>query len=122
VLYLATTTTLGLAGFVLLCKRRRDLALLFAGPLLLFPLPYYITHADFRFRLVLDPLATLLCAYAVTHWTRPKQAAAFSESSDSAQPGDAQSKTIRTVSTDSMCSPAKAIAYLDAAPGDLPGR
>ena len=91
VLYLATTTTLGLAGFVLLCKRRRDLALLFAGPLLLFPLPYYITHADFRFRLVLDPLATLLCAYAVAHWTGRKQETEFSESSDSAQPGDAQS-------------------------------
>ena len=77
VLHLATTTTLGLAGFVLLWNRRRDLALLFAGPLLFFPLPYYITHADSRFRMVLDPLATLLCAYAVAHWTCRKQEAAI---------------------------------------------
>ncbi len=73
VLHVATTTVLGLAGFVLLWKRRHGLAMLFAGPLLFFPLPYYITHADSRFRLVLDPLATILCAYAISRWVGRKQ-------------------------------------------------
>jgi hypothetical protein len=41
-------------------------ALLFTLPLLIFPLPYYITHAEFRYRLVIDPLLTILAAYAVT--------------------------------------------------------
>ena len=79
VVHLGTTTALGLAGFVLLWKRRRCLAMLFAVPMLLFPLPYYITHADFRFRLVLDPLATVLCAYAVDRWMGRKQGAESSE-------------------------------------------
>jgi len=39
---------------------------LFLLPLLLFPLPYYITHAEFRYRLVVDPLLTVLAAYAVS--------------------------------------------------------
>jgi 4-amino-4-deoxy-L-arabinose transferase-like glycosyltransferase len=75
VLHIVATTVLGLAGFVLLWRRRRGLALLFAGPMLFFPLPYYITHADFRFRLILDPLATVLCAYAVAQWMGRKQGA-----------------------------------------------
>jgi hypothetical protein len=37
-----------------------------ALPMLLFPLPYYITHAEFRYRVILDPLLTILAAYAVT--------------------------------------------------------
>jgi hypothetical protein len=55
---------------VALCKQRRvedrGRAALFLLPLLVFPLPYYITHAEFRFRLVLDPLLTILGAYAIT--------------------------------------------------------
>jgi hypothetical protein len=39
--------------------------MLFLLPLLVFPLPYYITHPNFRFRLLLDPLLTILSAYAV---------------------------------------------------------
>lgn len=69
VLHIAGTTVLGLAGLILLWSRRRGLAMLFGGPMLLFPLPYYITHADARFRLVLDPLATILSAYAMAKWT-----------------------------------------------------
>jgi hypothetical protein len=60
------TTGFGLTGLVLLYRRRRDLATLFALPLLLFPLPYYITHAEFRYRLNIDPLLTILAAYAIT--------------------------------------------------------
>ncbi len=49
------------------CKSGRvSLAVLFLLPLMLFPLPYYITHAEFRYRLVIDPLLTILAAYAVS--------------------------------------------------------
>ena len=46
-------------------KRSFRLAGLFLLPLILFPLPYYITHAEFRYRLVVDPLLTILAAYGV---------------------------------------------------------
>lgn len=59
-----TTTLLGFVGLVLLFRRDRSLAALFALPLLFFPLPYYMTHAEFRYRLNLDPVLTLLAAYA----------------------------------------------------------
>lgn len=56
----------GLIGLWKMYRRRQfDLVILFALPLLLFPIPYYITHAEFRYRLALDPLLTLLAAYAV---------------------------------------------------------
>jgi hypothetical protein len=62
-----STTLLGGVGLILLFRRRkRSFALLMALPLLLFPLPYYITHAEFRYRLNVDPLLTILAAYAVT--------------------------------------------------------
>jgi 4-amino-4-deoxy-L-arabinose transferase-like glycosyltransferase len=61
------TTLLGFAGLLFLYRNRmRAFAVLMALPLLLFPLPYYITHAEFRYRVNLDPLLTLLAAYAVT--------------------------------------------------------
>jgi 4-amino-4-deoxy-L-arabinose transferase-like glycosyltransferase len=76
------TTGLGLAGLTLLYRRRRrDLATLFALPLLLFPLPYYITHAEFRYRLNIDPLLTILAAYALTQF-----ASRFVAPSDAAPP------------------------------------
>ncbi|HEV2647515.1 MAG TPA: glycosyltransferase family 39 protein [Acidobacteriaceae bacterium] len=62
-----TTTLLGGVGLLFLFRRgKRSLALLMALPLILFPLPYYITHAEFRYRLNVDPLLTILAAYAVT--------------------------------------------------------
>jgi hypothetical protein len=61
------TTALGAMGIRRLCKSGRGrLAVLFLLPLMLFPLPYYITHAEFRYRLVVDPLLTMLAAYAVS--------------------------------------------------------
>jgi len=66
-LHALITSLLGFAGlFFLYRSRMRAFALLMALPLLLFPLPYYITHAEFRYRLNLDPLLTLLAAYALT--------------------------------------------------------
>jgi 4-amino-4-deoxy-L-arabinose transferase-like glycosyltransferase len=61
------TTSLGLIGlWRLLNERRFRLAVLFLLPLALFPLPYYITHAEFRYRLVIDPLLVILAGYAVS--------------------------------------------------------
>ena len=60
------TTGLGLWGLWLLLRERRwDVGLLLATPLVFFPIPYYMTHAEFRYRLVIDALMTLLAAYAV---------------------------------------------------------
>jgi 4-amino-4-deoxy-L-arabinose transferase-like glycosyltransferase len=59
------TSLLGLLGLAVLWRQSRATALLFLLPLLVFPLPYYITHPDFRFRLLLDPVLTILSAYAV---------------------------------------------------------
>jgi len=66
VAYASATTLLGLLGLVMLFRTRKVMAVLFAIPLLLLPLPYYITHPDYRFRCVIDPLLTLLTAYVLT--------------------------------------------------------
>jgi hypothetical protein len=60
------TSTLGLAGiWRLIVTHRARVAALFSLPLILFPLPYYMTHAEFRYRLVIDPLLTVLAAHCV---------------------------------------------------------
>ena len=63
-LHVVFTSLLGLLGLGILGKHRPAAAMLFLLPLFLFPLPYYVTHPDFRFRLVLDPLLTILSAYS----------------------------------------------------------
>jgi hypothetical protein len=61
------TSVFGVVGLTFLYRRRmRSFAALMTLPLLLFPLPYYITHAEFRYRLVIDPILTILAAYAIT--------------------------------------------------------
>jgi hypothetical protein len=61
------TFCLGTMGMWRLWQRRRfGVVALFILPLFLFPLPYYITHAEFRYRLVVDPLLTILAASAVS--------------------------------------------------------
>jgi hypothetical protein len=74
------TTVLGFEGLLLVYRRgMRAFAVLMALPLLLFPIPYYITHAEFRYRLNIDPVLTILAAYAVTQlaavWSRRKSPA-----------------------------------------------
>jgi hypothetical protein len=64
-LHVAVTSLLGLVGLAVLFRQNQAMALLFLLPLLVYPLPYYITHTDFRFRIVLDPLLTILGAYAL---------------------------------------------------------
>jgi len=66
VAYASATTLLGLLGLALLFRTQIKIAILFAIPLVLLPLPYYFTHPDYRFRCVIDPLLTLLAAYALT--------------------------------------------------------
>jgi hypothetical protein len=68
-LHATLTALLGFAGLLKLARARRCwMALVFLVPIVLFPLPYYITHAEFRYRLVIDPLMTLLAAYALSSW------------------------------------------------------
>jgi len=62
-LHALATTLFGFAGLWLM-RRRHAIMLLFALPMLFFPLPYYLTHAEFRYRIVIDPLMTVLAAYA----------------------------------------------------------
>ena len=69
-MHVVITSLLGLVGLGMLGKERPAAAMLFLLPLLLFPLPYYVTHPDFRFRLVLDPLLTILSAYGVIELRR----------------------------------------------------
>jgi 4-amino-4-deoxy-L-arabinose transferase-like glycosyltransferase len=65
VLYATAGTLCGLTGLILLFRRSRSIALLLLGPILLFPLPYYLTHPDFRFRCDIDPLIIALAAFAL---------------------------------------------------------
>lgn len=83
-LHALLTTVFGFVGLVLIYRRRsRAFAILMALPLLLFPVPYYITHAEFRYRLNIDPVLTVLAAFAITQmaasWSRRKHTAAVPE-------------------------------------------
>jgi 4-amino-4-deoxy-L-arabinose transferase-like glycosyltransferase len=80
-IYATFTTLFGLMGLWLVIRARRyAIATCFAIPFLLFPLPYYITHAEFRYRLLIDPLLTILAAYAFTTFSaKPESATEVSE-------------------------------------------
>ncbi len=67
---LSLTTVLAIVGLLLLLRTQPAFAVLLALPFLIFPLPYYLTHADFRFRLLLDPIAIMLGSYALQCWHR----------------------------------------------------
>jgi hypothetical protein len=53
-------------------RKRKRILLLFAVPLCIFPLPYYITHPDVRFQYVIDPVLAILAAVGLdaflTNW------------------------------------------------------
>jgi hypothetical protein len=70
ILHACITSLLGLTGIGLAYRRRPSMAWLGSLALLIFPLPYYMTHAEFRYRLIVDPLLTVFAAYAVTQWTQ----------------------------------------------------
>jgi hypothetical protein len=67
----APLVILALPGLAFMRKRKRIL-LLFAVPLCIFPLPYYITHPDVRFQYVIDPVLAILAAVGLdaflTNW------------------------------------------------------
>jgi hypothetical protein len=62
---IACTSLMSLVGLVLLIRRRATIGYLLAIPFVVLPAPYYLTHADFRFRLLLDPLALLLTTFVL---------------------------------------------------------
>jgi hypothetical protein len=64
--YIVLTTLLGFWGLWLVARAKPRLAMFFLLPMILFPMPYYMTHPDFRFRLVLDPMLTILAAFVFT--------------------------------------------------------
>lgn len=65
-IHATVTSLLGCWGLYLLWGNRQIKTYLTVFmPLLLFPLPYYVTHAEFRYRIVLDPLMTALGARAL---------------------------------------------------------
>jgi len=60
-----TFCLLGFGGLFFLWRERRDLAVLYALPLLVFPLPYYFTLVIARFQYVIAPVLALLAAHMV---------------------------------------------------------
>ena len=73
VAYTTTTALLGLCGAWLLWREDRNIAILFLIPILLLPLPYYLTHPDYRFRCVVDPLMAILAAHALVTWAHTRK-------------------------------------------------
>jgi 4-amino-4-deoxy-L-arabinose transferase-like glycosyltransferase len=61
---IAGASLFGFIGVAAVLRRRGD-ALVLAIPFLVFPLPYYVTHPDLRFRLLLEPIALVLAAWVV---------------------------------------------------------
>lgn len=66
---------LALAGLAFAATRKGlDVAMLFALPLIVYPLPYYITHVSDRFQWVIEPLLLVLAGYTMSiflEWLRP---------------------------------------------------
>jgi hypothetical protein len=60
----AAFSLLAFAGLALAWRFRSSLRV-YAIPLVIYPLPYYVTHADGRFRHMIDPLLAILAAYAI---------------------------------------------------------
>jgi len=59
-------SALGVAGLVRALRRRTPAAPLFALVLLVFPIPYYLTHPEPRFRHLIEPELVVLGVYAVS--------------------------------------------------------
>ncbi len=57
-------SVIALIGLLLLCQKSWLLAPPFASALLLFPLPYYFTHAEIFYRHPIDPTFSILIVYA----------------------------------------------------------
>jgi len=53
----------GFLGIIAMWRRRERDAMVLAIAFLVFPLPYYVTHPDLRYRLPLEPIALVLAAW-----------------------------------------------------------
>ncbi len=69
-----TMTVLGLLGLWRVFKRDSALAVRFAIILLVFPLPYYISHPETYYFRPVDPLIVVLAAVTVAAWNRKDDA------------------------------------------------
>jgi 4-amino-4-deoxy-L-arabinose transferase-like glycosyltransferase len=68
---ISLTSVCGITGLIVLLKRHTSGAKLLMIPFLLFPLPYYLTHPDFRFRLLLEPVTLILTAWIIEQCCKP---------------------------------------------------
>ena len=59
------TSLFAFAGLGILWRRSAFGTGLLLVPFLVFPLPYYMTHPDFRFRLLLEPLALMVAGWVI---------------------------------------------------------
>jgi 4-amino-4-deoxy-L-arabinose transferase-like glycosyltransferase len=84
VVHAVLSSLMGFAGLFLLFRLQRlSEGILFLIPILLFPVPYYITHAEFRYRLVVDPELVILGSYALIYlFARRQVASAYNSSED----------------------------------------
>lgn len=53
------------AGGLVLLRKQKALLVLYAIPLIVYPIPYYITHIYMRFQYMIDPILTVLGGAAV---------------------------------------------------------
>ncbi len=65
-LFCSASTTLMLAGLVLVWRDRREWFLPYAAVVGAYPAVYYITHPSMDYRHPIDPMVVILIAYAVT--------------------------------------------------------
>jgi hypothetical protein len=56
----------GLAGLWVLARRHPQQAMIYGLPLLVYPLPFYVTHADLRYQHPIQPLLTVLAAFLLS--------------------------------------------------------
>jgi 4-amino-4-deoxy-L-arabinose transferase-like glycosyltransferase len=67
--FCAAFSILSFAGLILALRSNWPDSLPLAMCLVLFPIPYYITHTALRYRHPIDPFMTIFTAYAVAHFT-----------------------------------------------------
>jgi 4-amino-4-deoxy-L-arabinose transferase-like glycosyltransferase len=53
----------GLAGLWVFARRHSKRAIIYGLPLLIYPLPFYVTHADLRYQHPIQPLLAVLAAF-----------------------------------------------------------
>lgn len=71
--FCATFSILSLAGIILALKSKIGDSMPLAICLVIFPIPYYITHTSLRYRHPIDPVMTILTVYAVTYLFRRRK-------------------------------------------------